>query len=154
VKKQGRMNRGLDRMFGTMMKREMSTEFGDTDLRAVSSGRFQFLDVDRDMPIKQFVLENGLTFKTGRGFYEFMKTETIQGHKEVVLMDRKTGDLYSGERAREMLGLPPGATVRIKPASLEKFVVFVQSTSYNRKLISGTRFLYEVEDWSRMADAA
>jgi len=44
--------------------------------------------------------------------------------------------------------------VRIKPASLEKFVVFVQSTSYNRKLISGTRFLYEVEDWARMADAA
>lgn len=153
VKKQGRMNRGLDKMFGTMMKREASTEFSDADLRAVSPGRFQVLDVDRDMPIKQFVLENGLTFKTGRGFYEFMKTETIQGHKEVVLMDRKTGDLYSGERAREMLGLPPGATVRIKPASLEKFVVFVQSTSYNRKLIGGTRFLYEVEDWSK-AEAA
>jgi hypothetical protein len=110
--------------------------------------------VDRDMPIKQFVLENSLAFKTGRGFYEFMKTETIQGHKEVVLMDRKTGDLFSGERAREMLGLPPGATVRIKPASLEKYVVFVQSTSYNRKLISGTRFLYEVEDWARVAEAA
>lgn len=154
VKKQGRMNRGLDKMFGTMMKREVSTEFGDTDLRAVPTGRFQFLDVDRDMPIKQFVLENGLTFKTGRGFYEFMKTETIQGHKEVVLMDRKTGDLYSGERAREMLGLPPGSTVRIKATSLEKYVVFVQSTSYNRKLIGGTRFLYEVEDWSRVAEAA
>jgi hypothetical protein len=25
--------------------------------------------------------------------------------------------------------------------------VFVQSTSYNRKLIGGTKFLYEVEDW-------
>jgi hypothetical protein len=153
IKKEGRMNRGLDKMFGAMMKREASAEFAESDLRAVPPGRFQVLDVDRDMPIKQFVLENGLTFKTGRGFYEFMKTETIQGHKEVVLMDRKTGDLYSGERAREMLGLPPGATVRIKPASLEKFVVFVQSTSYNRKLIGRTRFLYEVEDWSK-AEAA
>lgn len=149
VKKQGRMNRGLDKMFGTMMKREASAEFTNTDLRAVPPGRFQALEVDSDMPIKQFVLENGLTFKAGRGFYEFTKTETIQGHKEVVLMDRKTGDLYSGERAREMLGLPPGSTVRIKPSSLEKFVVFVQSTSYNRKLIGGTRFLYEVDDWSK-----
>jgi hypothetical protein len=151
VAKQGRMNRGLDRMFGAMMKRETSTEFGEADLRAVPPGRFQVLEIDRDMPIKQFVQDNGLAFKAGRGFYEFMKTETIQGHKEVVLMDRKTGDLYSGERAREMLGLPPGATVRIKPASLEKFVVFVQSTSYNRKLIGGTRFLYEVSDWAAEA---
>lgn len=62
-------------------------------------------------------------------------------------MDRKTGDLFSGDGARELLGLPPGETVRIRPASLEKYVVFVQSTSNNRKLMGGTRFLYEVEDW-------
>jgi hypothetical protein len=31
--------------------------------------------------------------------------------------------------------------------SLEKYVVFVQSTSNNRKLMGGSRFLYEVEDW-------
>jgi hypothetical protein len=48
-----------------------------------------------------------------------------------------------------MLGLPMGETVRIKPSNLEKHVVFVQSTSANRKLIGGTRFLYEVEDWER-----
>ncbi|HVG57982.1 MAG TPA: hypothetical protein VNA24_05465 [Hyalangium sp.] len=42
---------------------------------------------------------------------------------------------------------PPGETVRIRPASLEKYVVFVQSTSNNRKLMGGTRFLYEVEDF-------
>jgi hypothetical protein len=118
-------------------------------LRAVSPGRFQVLDIDKDISIKAFVLENGLTFKTGRGFYEFTKTETIQGKKEVILMERKTGDLFSGEAAREMLGLPAGETVRIKPSNLEKYVVFVQSTSANRKLIGKTRFLYEVEDWDR-----
>jgi hypothetical protein len=42
-----------------------------------------------------------------------------------------------------------GATVRIKPSNLEKYIVFVQSTSANRKLIGSTRFLYEVEDWDR-----
>lgn len=149
VANQGRMNRGLNRMFNTLLKRDASDEFGEADLRAVSPGRFQVLDVDQDISIKAFVLENGLTFKVGRGFYEFTKTETIQGHKEIILMDRKTGDLFEGEAARDMLGLPAGTTMRIKPNNLEKYVVFVQSTSANRKLMGKTRFLYEVEDWAR-----
>lgn len=151
VASQGRLTRGLNSMFNTMLKRATPSVYAAADLRAVPPGRFQFLDVDENAPIKDFVLENGLKFKVGRGFYEFTKTETIQGRKEVVLMDRKTGDLFSGDRAREMLGLPPGETVRIRPASLEKYVVFVQSTSANRKLMGGTKFLYEVEDWDGAA---
>lgn len=147
VAKEGRMSRGLNTVFNTMLKRETPADYASTDLRAVAPGRFQFLDVDENTPIKDFVTENGLKFKQGRGFYEFTKTETIQGRKEIVLMDRKTGDLFSGEGAREMLGLPPGETVRIRPANLEKYVVFVQSTSSNRKLMGGSRFLYEVEDY-------
>ena len=150
VVEQGRMNRSLDRMFNTLLNREEITDssFGETDLRAVSPGRFQALAVDADISIKAFVLENGLTFKVGRGFYEFTKTETIQGTKEIVLMDRKTGDLFAGEAARDMLGLAAGTTARIKPSNLVEYVVFVQSTSANRKLVGGPRFLYEVEDWT------
>jgi hypothetical protein len=145
---QGRMSRSLTQMFDTLLQREMSTVYAPAELRTVAPGRFQVLEVDNDISIKAFVLENGLTFKTGRGFYEFMKTETIQAKKEVVLMDKATGDLFAGEAAREMLGLPMGASVRIKPSNLEKYSVFVQSTSANRKLIGGTKFLYEVEDWA------
>ena len=146
---EGRMSRGLSKIFNTMLNREATTVYESADLRAVAPGRFQVLEVDENKPIKTFVVENGLTFKTGRGFYEFMKTETIQGKKEIILVDRATGDMFEGEAAREMLGLPNGTTVRIKPNNLEKYMVFVQSTSVNRKLIGGTRFLYEVEDWSR-----
>ncbi len=146
---QGRMSRGLNKLFNSMMKREETSYYEAADLRAVPPGRFQVLEVDKDISIKAFVLENGLNFKVGRGFYEFTKTETIQGYKEIILMDRKTGDLFEGKAAREMLGLPVGATVRIKPSNLEKYIVFVQSTSSNRKLIAKTRFLYEVEDWHR-----
>jgi len=149
VKTQGRMSRGLNKMFSTMLNRTLTAEDVEADLQAVPAGRFQVLDVDRDTAIKAFVQENGLGFKTGRGFYEFTKTETIQGYKEIVLMDRGTGDLFEGEKARELLGLPPGETARVRPAALEKFAVFVQSTSANRKLTKGTRFLYEVEDWDR-----
>jgi hypothetical protein len=146
---EGRLNRSLNNMFDAMMKREAkATSFSAADLHAVPPARFQVLGIDADAPIKQFVVENGLRFKTGRGFYEFTKTETIQARKEVVLMDRKTGDMFTGLKAREMLGLPEGAEARIKPASLDAFAVFVQSTSANRKLVGGTRFLYEVEDWA------
>jgi hypothetical protein len=148
VIKQGRMNRGLNKVFSTMLKRAPSAEFGSTDLRAVPPGRFQVLDVDKDSSIREFVESNGAKFKKGRGFYEFTKTETIQGYKEIVLMDKKSGDMFEGKAARDMLGLPEDSTARIKPTSLDKYVVFVQSTSVNRKLIGGTRFLYEVEDWS------
>ncbi len=147
VVNQGRMSRGLNKIFNTMMKRETESDYGEADLRAVAPGKFQVLEVDKDISIKSFVLENGLTFKVGRGFYEFTKTETIQGSKEVILMDRKTGDLFAGVAAREMLGLPADSTAKIKPTNLEKYVVFVQSTSANRKLIGKTRFLYEVDDW-------
>ncbi len=143
----GRMSRGLNKIFNSMLNREGVSYYQDADLRAVPPGRFQVLEVDENASIKAFVLENGLNFKVGRGFYEFTKKETIQGYKEIVLMDRKTGDLFEGEAARDMLGIPVGETVRIKPNNLEKYVVFVQSTSANRKLIGKTKFLYEVEDW-------
>jgi predicted DNA-binding WGR domain protein len=154
VTTKGRMNRGLNRIFSTMLKRPAATTYGAVDLKAVPPGRFQVLEVDKDVPIKQFVLDNGLSFKVGRGFYEFTKTETIQGYKEIVLMDRATGDLFAGDKAREMLDLPIGETARIRPTHLEQYVVFVQSTSANRVLKGGTRFLYEVEDWDREGDAA
>ncbi|MBK8257714.1 MAG: VWA domain-containing protein [Polyangiaceae bacterium] len=148
VAAQGRMQRGLHRMFDTMMNRESKAADAGVDLTAVPAGRFQVLEVDRDCAIRDFVNENGLTFKKGRGFYEMTKTETIQGGKEVVLMDRKTGDMWSGDRARSLLGLPEGVTVRVPPAHLDKYVVFVQSTSVNRRLIGKTRFLYEVDGWT------
>lgn len=135
-------------MFGAMLKRAPSATFEAADLRAVPPGRFQILDVDRDCSIKEFVQEQGAAFKKGRGFYEFTKTETIQGYKEIILMDKKSGDMFEGKAARDMLGLPEDCTARIKPASLDKYAVFVQSTSVNRKLIGKTKFLYEVEDWS------
>ena len=140
----GRMSRGMDEIFSSLGKRKKAATYEKADLRAVRSGRFQVLDVGRDMPIKEFVTENGLLFKIGRGFYEFTKTETIQGHKEIVLMDRKTGDIFQGAAAREMLGLD-SHTARTRPAALAKYAVFVQSTSVNRKLVGGTRFLYEVD---------
>ena len=111
-------------------------------LAEVSSERFRILKVPKKCTIKQFVLSNNLEFKTGRGFYEFTKPEIISHKKEVVLVDKKTGEMFSGRDARRMIGA--GSGIRIPPTSFEKWRVFVQSTSYGRNLMGGTSFLYEV----------
>jgi len=120
-----------------------------TGLVPVPPGRFQVLSVDHDAPIERFVSDNGLRFKIGRGFYEFMKKEVVQENKEVVLVDRNSGDMFTGSDARELIGVPYGIRKKIDPVALPRYKIFIQSTSSNRKLIGGTSFLYEVEDWMR-----
>ena len=133
------------------------------DLVPVPAGRFQVMEVDDDQPIKQFVEEQGATFKKGRGFYELTKSVVVQQYKEIVVMDKATGDIFTGPAVREMLGLPEQIENRkaagrkdakLRPVDLTKWAVFIQSTSVNRKLIGGTRFLYEVEDWMSPLEAA
>ena len=117
----------------------------------VLPGRFQIMTVDENCDIKGFVEKNGIKFKKGRGFYELSKAETVQQYKEVIMMDRETGEMFNGSQVREELGLQPqsesgGVKERLHKDAAKKFRVFVQSTSVNRKLIAGTTFLYEVDD--------
>lgn len=93
------MSRGLNKMFDTLRARGVAV-YESAELRSVKPGRLQILEVDNEISIKACVLENGLAFKTGHGFYEFTKTETIPGKKEIVLMERSTGDLFEGKSAR------------------------------------------------------
>lgn len=158
VSKQGRMNRSVHQIFSTLLGRKMTksdSTFGKAVLESVHPSRFQVLDVDTDVDIAGFVRSEGLMFKTGRGFYQFTKPVEVQDHKEVILVDKKSGDMFSGKQARELLRLPKTGTVKIKPdvarEVLAKYTAFIQSTSNNRKLLGGTKFLYEVDDWDRAA---
>ena len=112
-------------------------------------GRFQVLDVVNEQSIKYFVESNGLTFKTGRGFYEFTKRERITDKKEIILVDKTTGETIANQaEARSILGLPLYGETKLSPnetSAFYKYKIYVQSTSYNRKLVKGTKFLYEVD---------
>lgn len=147
-----RMSRSLDASIRTMTGRDVGAhatasryDSSSTGLTPVPLGRFQILRVDSDQDIRSFVEDHGIPFKQGRGFYQFTKTETIQENKEVVLRDKWTGDMFTGDEARNLIGVPRGTRDRLRPAALEKFDIYVQSTSVNRKLKGGTGFLYEVD---------
>jgi len=140
------MNRNLHSLFDTLAGRSKSTYTGGGDyggLVPVNPSRFQILDVDERCDIRTFVEKNDLSFKTGRGFYEFTKPEKISDKKEVVLVDKVSGDMFTGPEACAMIGA--GGASKIKPTSFDKWRVFVQSTSYNRVLMPDTGFLYEVD---------
>lgn len=149
VQEEGRMNRDMAQIFGVLTGKEVKVDFKvSKDLKPVSPGRFQVFKVEKDVGIKDFAESMGARFSTGRGFYEFTKSVLVQENKEVILEHKSSGDLFSGDQAREMIGLPFGERGKVNPkeAKLGDYNVFIQSTSANRKLLKGTRFLYEVSD--------
>jgi len=111
-------------------------------LREVESDRFRILHVPKKCTIKQFVMSNSLEFKCGRGFYEFTKPEIVSHKKEVVVVEKSSGAMFTGKDACRLIGA--GSGMRIPPTIFETWQVFVQSTSYGRNLMGGTDFLYEV----------
>ncbi len=120
-------------------------------LEIIPSGRFQVIPVDSTIDIKTFVSSQGIPFQKGRGFYELSKSVKVQQYKEIILMNKRTGEFFGGKEARLILGLKPqtasgGITERLPNIELSNWRVFIQSTSNNRKLIAGTTFLYEVID--------
>lgn len=136
----------LDRLAGRKVASKAAKR--SDGLIPVHPSRFQILRVDSKIPIKDFVQENGLAFKTGRGFYELSKPVLIQSYKEIVLVDRKTGEMFSGDGARKLAGIPIGTNANVKPVALKDYKVFCQSTSNNRALLPNTDFMYEISDFS------
>lgn len=117
----------------------------ESELHPCPPTKFQVFTVEEDIGIKEFCELMHIRFAKGRGFYEFIKPEIVQPQKEIVLMNRETGDLYEGDTARTIAGIGMNdERAKIKPGDLPKYRIFIQSTSVNRKLLAGQGFLYEV----------
>lgn len=106
-------------------------------------GDFKQMTVRTQDPkmLQDFIESRGLVFQKGRSFYQLTKSETVQSHKNVLLREIKTGAIYGGRDARDILGLPD-LDAKVKPADFSDWDIFVQSTSNNRKLVVGTNLLY------------
>ncbi len=92
--------------------------------------------------------KEGLEFKPGLGYYEFTKPESISRGKRILLMKTETGEVFDGDNARKIAKLPENADGKVNPATLLGYRVFVQSTSSNRTLQSGTALLYDTKTGS------
>lgn len=119
------------------------------DKKLVMLSRFQVLDVPSRIRINDFITARGSRYKAGRGFYQLVKSETVQAKKQILMVHKKTGEIIDDTNVcRRMLGLPIAMESKINPRLVsicKDYDVYIQSTSYTRQLDAGTNFLYEVD---------
>lgn len=101
----------------------------------------KLLHVTREGMISTFIeVSTGKSYRSGAAYYQLSKSEKVQAGKQVALVSKKTGDVFTGPQTRTMLGLP-NQEVRVSPSAHPEFNIFIQSTSVNRKLVPGTDVL-------------
>lgn len=96
---------------------------------------------DNDIQIRDFCNNKFGEYQVGKAYYQLMKPEKIQSHKNIVIKHLKTGKYYGGPEARNLLGLPD-YEVKVIPGDHHQYEIYVQSTSVNRKLKTKTKVLY------------
>lgn len=82
----------------------------------------------------------GIVYDKGKSYYELVKNEHIQPQKQIIIQNKKNGEVYSGDNARTLLQLPD-EEVKIVPKDFGEWIVYVQSTSVNRNVIPKQRVL-------------
>nr|MDO8110058.1 hypothetical protein [Candidatus Sigynarchaeota archaeon] len=70
----------------------------------------------------------------------------ISKDKHILVKHEATGEIYDGDIAKEIAGIPRNAKGTINPPEGAKYKIFIQSTSNNRVLQSGTLFIYDARD--------
>jgi len=127
-------------------------DFDKADVKvAVQQGAIKALDrndygiypvVEDGAAVRDYTEQvTGKPYRIGSTYYQLTKSEEIQAGKQVAIMDKKNwGAVYSGPQARQLLGLP-NYGVRVRATDHPDYDIYVQSTSVNRKLVSGTNIL-------------
>lgn len=107
------------------------------------SKNIRVLSVDKEQDIKSFVEDTLGTYVPGSAFYQLTKDEKkIQGYKSLLVMEKGKRQVYGGDDARQVLGIPDG-DLKVRPGNHANWDIFVQSTSLNRKLVRGTKLLVD-----------
>ncbi len=121
-------------------------EVRDT-LQAVT-GKCRVWPVKKAASIQKFVEDNlpkNENWVKGAAYYNLTKTEEVQNYKKFLIRNKKSGAIYAGNEARDLMNLPKGGavgTMKLRPSPECDFDIFVQSTSTNRKLVAGTDLIY------------
>jgi hypothetical protein len=114
------------------------------NLEELNPSEYTIFRVGKDSEIRDFVEKaTRREYVKGSAYYQLVerkKPHKIQNYKEVCIRDMSSGKVYTGDNARDVLGLPE-YTVEVKPGNFKNFDVFIQSTSVNRKLLKGTEIL-------------
>ena len=99
------------------------------------TNQVMFLTAPKEYQIRDLIIDSGQSWIKGAAFYQLVKTEKkVQDYKMVALRVKSSLKVYSGQDARDMLGIGGAVgTVRLVPGDHGKFDVFIQSTSVTER---------------------
>lgn len=84
----------------------------------------------------------GHQYVAGRGYYQLtLAPVKVQVQKDIAIVEKRSGKVYTGKNARALLGLPD-MEVTLRAGQNPDYDIFIQSTSPNRKLLHGQKYLY------------
>jgi hypothetical protein len=111
---------------------------------------YVLIPVTQEMRIDEFVKQCTTNYVVGKGYYQLTggrkpkgkRGIIVQGNKSVAVLNKKTNEVFTGDAARQLVGLPK-ENVTVDPSKTDgDYILFVQSTSLNRILGPiGTKFL-------------
>ena len=93
-----------------------------------------------------FENKTGKKFIPGTCFHSLTnkRNNEINKDKQFIIKNKKTNKYYFGDLdyLKELLKLPKNINFKLAPESVSNYEIFIQSKSYNRKLVVGTELLY------------
>ena len=104
--------------------------------------------------IRDFILTKRMEYLIGAAFYQLTKTESrVSPTKLILIREKATGKVYAGNDARKMIGLDTVNNARLHPGDHGQYEIYIQSESWNRKLVEGSLVLYWAEKGRPMTQA-
>lgn len=119
-------------------------------LKPLDPSKYVLIPVTQEERIDEFVKQCTTNYVVGKGYYQLTggrkpkgkRGIIVQGNKAIAVLNKKTNEVFTGDEARKLVGLPK-ENVTVDPAKTDgDYILFVQSTSLNRILGPiGTKFL-------------
>ena len=111
----------------------------------LNADAFKEFEVKTKCSVKKFVESKGLKFEKGKVYYKLVKPETVQNYKNVIAKQKSDGECITGDDVKTLLNIKNGK-VKLDAEDHPDFEIFIQSTSYNRNLDSGSAILFKVKE--------
>lgn len=142
--------RSTTSLFTPQMDKVDETALKKAGLTPLDPSKYVLIPVTEEIRIDEFVKQCTTSYVVGKGYYQLTggrkpkgkRGIIVQGNKQVAVLNKKTNEVFTGDAARQLIGLPK-ENVTVDPTKTDgDFILFVQSTSLNRILGPlGTKFL-------------
>lgn len=142
--------RSTTSLFAPQMDKVDEAALKKAGLKPLDPTKYVLIPVTAEMRIDEFVKQCTTNYIVGKGYYQLTggrkpkgkRGIIVQGNKQVAVLNKKTNEVFTGDAARQLIGLPK-ENVTVDPTDTKgDYILFVQSTSLNRILGPiGTKFL-------------